>query len=160
MKRILLLAMLAGFTAAGSYAQDTKSCCCAKKPVVHHKVAVTHKTTPVNRSANGTNNLAVMAKESSWRPACYSYTQHNIQVTECPGIMYDDKGNIEYRTEGTYMGNYPRNGYYNYYPLDIPAVTPPVDTSMMKIQETSQPPVKYGPVHAYDNDCKPDCSAR
>jgi hypothetical protein len=113
MKTILLLIALIGFTAGNTYSQ-TKSCSCKKK-TVHHKTTTTRQTTasrlryPAKRDLAGASNIARINNELETENAtCHRYRKHNIVVTECPGIMYDEAGNVQYSTERSYTGSYPQ----------------------------------------------------
>jgi hypothetical protein len=125
MKTIALMIALAGFTAFTCGAQDKKNCCCKHK-VTRQKMAVNSKKSGPVDVATGvytpspfhqpddnltklTTGLEQTAMENLLDEPCYTYRQHNIVVTECPGVSYDDAGNMYYSTQGVYMGNYPKH---------------------------------------------------
>jgi len=128
MKKILLIAALAGFTAASGYAQNNRSCSCKHKTVhktVHHQATVQNKDNSVNAVTGfytpaplhqQPDNLSTLNTDIDQKAAdkladepCYTYRQHNIVVTQCPGILYDDAGNMYYGTQGVYLGHYPKH---------------------------------------------------
>src|ERR1019366_6971070 len=112
MKTIILIIALMGFTAVGSYAQN-KNCCCKKKAIHHQTVQkkIVHPQKVAAPKPAATDELA-----GTYNPAdevlepCTQYRKHNIVVTECPGIFYDnsDVHDLIIRTESSYMGNYPK----------------------------------------------------
>ena len=114
MKTFLLTALI-GLTTLNSYAQNKCNCPCKGK-VVHHKVSAVHHSVspePAKESNLPPYVLVLPHVPNTYVPvppateACYSYTQHNIVVKECPGTFYDNSGNIEYNGQGTYFGYYP-----------------------------------------------------
>ncbi|MCW3122120.1 MAG: hypothetical protein JWQ38_1612 [Flavipsychrobacter sp.] len=107
MKPILITIALIGFTAVGSYGQNTKACSCPKK-VVHH-ATVHHKAAPA---------VAVVKK-----PAVH----HKAVAKTCPAP-------IVYKSSSSYTGNYPKapkESNYMVYPvqhsaynIDVPTTDP------------------------------------
>ena len=107
MKTILITIALIGFTAVGSYAQNTKTCSCKKK-VVRHAAATHHKAAPA----------VAMTKK---------HVAHKKVAVTCPVV-------VNYQSDRSYTGNYPktdvpRESNYMVYPLrsvnaDIPTTDP------------------------------------
>ena len=108
MKQIMITIALIGFTAVGSYAQNTKACSCAKK-VVHH-TTVHHKAAPA---------VAMVKKP---------VVHHRIAAKGCPTP-------IAYKASSSYTGNYPKTApkesAYMVYPVknsaynvDVPTTDP------------------------------------
>src|SRR5579871_5861228 len=127
MKTILIMLAVTVLTAGGSYAQNKNNCCCTRS--AHKSVAVHHKTRQVNKAVEyrlvPVETLATQNETAEkTNDACFAYRKHNIIVTECPGVFYDD-ANISYSTQGTFMGNYPneRQADNNYVPPIAPQHT-------------------------------------
>jgi len=101
MKTVLLIIAISAFNVAGTYAQN-KNCACAKTAArhktIHHKLAA--KTT-TNKPLNDAYYVPV-------DEGCYTYTKHNIVVTECPTPSYDNSyPDVGFIRENNYLGYYP-----------------------------------------------------
>ena len=97
MKTILISIALLGFTAMGSYAQNTKACTC-KKTVHHKKYAAGIKITRPPLYTNRTHNTAAYPGNDVWR--------YNSETPVAAAPL--DVNNMEYNTESSYTGNYPK----------------------------------------------------
>lgn len=98
MKTLLMIIAFGAFT----WSSNAQSC---GRRVVHHRSRITHHT--IARAAKVQEPI-LLNDDVTTRPEapCVVYRKHNIVVTECPGVFYDNS-NIEVNGEGTYMGNYP-----------------------------------------------------
>ena len=101
MKTILFTIALLGLSAAGSYAQNTSTCTCKK--TVHHKAAhqkyaLGIKTTRPPLYTNRTHNTAAYPGNDVWRAT-------GETAVAAPQL---DANSIEYNTESSYTGNYPK----------------------------------------------------
>ena len=114
MKTILLIAFI-GLTATNGYAQNKCNCPCKSK-TAYHKVAVVHHGTAPDRSKlqNMPPYVTVLPHvPNTYVPTapapepCYTYTQHNIVVQECPATIFRGNDGIQFNEEGTYLGYYP-----------------------------------------------------
>ncbi len=104
MKQILFTIALIGFTAAGSSAQNTKSCTCHKMAhkTVHHK-AVGLKTTQPPLYTNRKHNTGAEAPNA--------YRGNDVwqdNVAPMNGNAAVANSSVEYKTESSYTGNYPK----------------------------------------------------
>lgn len=104
MKTILFTIALIGFAASGSSAQNTKSCTCKKTAAVHHKtvhhkIAVGLKTTTPPLYTNRTHNVSTYPGNDVWRAD---------DVAPANGNNAAMVSSVEYNTESSYTGNYPK----------------------------------------------------
>ncbi len=112
MKTILLIAFI-GLSTVNGYAQNKNNC--PSKPTNHKVAIVHHGTAPdYNKQPYLPPYVLVLphvpntyVPTSPAAEPCYSYTQHNIVVKECPNAFYDNTGAIQYNGEGTFLGYYP-----------------------------------------------------
>ncbi len=104
MKRIVLIAAFMGFVAG--YAQEELKCVCKKK--TDHKTAV--KKVVVDKKPCAEDKWVSTYIWNGAIEPCTQRRQHNIVITECPGVFYDNSDIdvlYEFKSEGTYGGHYP-----------------------------------------------------
>jgi len=101
MKTILISIALVGFTAMGSYAQNAKSCTCKKTvshKAAHQKYVIGIKNIRPPLYTNRTHNTAAYPGNDVWR------AESVTPIATAPL----DVNNMEYNTERSYTGNYPK----------------------------------------------------
>ena len=113
MKKVLLIVFL-GLSTLNGYAQNKCNCPCKHKTAINKVSVVRHGVAPDRRQQYVPSFVTVLPHvPNTCVPAppapepCYTYTQHNIVVQECPNTFYDDNGAIQYNGEGTFLGYYP-----------------------------------------------------
>lgn len=104
MKTLLLTIALMGFITVGGYAKD-KDCPCKK--AVHHKAISYHRAAKPKALCNPPT-YTVLRTGKVYEEPCYTYRKHNIVVTQCPSVFYNNSdAAFEFNGSNTYMGNYP-----------------------------------------------------
>ncbi len=115
MKTILLVAFI-GLYSVNGYAQNKCNCPCKHKTTTHKVAVVHHGVAPDKKQPYLPDFVTVLPHVPNTyvppAPApepCYTYTQHNIVVEECPNTFYNNDGAVQYNGEGTFLGYYPDN---------------------------------------------------
>jgi hypothetical protein len=80
--------------------QETKVCVNPIILPVSHRMAVVD--TPPRTDWTVTTQVVSL-------PVCTVYRKNNIVVKECPDVMYDANGNMEFSSHNTWLGYYPQN---------------------------------------------------
>jgi len=130
MKKMIFIAVLAGFNAVGSNAQNNTYLCTEK--IVHKTPIAVQDELPTTGKytyfAEDTQvktitlvTPEVLVPASTQTESCYKYSDQNgLTVTKCPSSMYtsDNKNVYEYNEDGVYLGYYPVKKTTNIAELD------------------------------------------
>jgi hypothetical protein len=131
MKTILFIAFI-GLSTIDGYAQSKCKCPCKHKTLAHKTAVVHHDMAPdKNKEPYLPPYILVLPHvPNTYVPAppapepCYTYTQHNIVVQECPATIYGGNDAIQFNREGTFLGYYPDKESDNGSKYENPVMAP------------------------------------